>query len=102
VFVIIYQLVIDISELRNFSKDAYQWYESQRKGLGEHFLLCVEEALSRVSRNPAIYSVVYKDVRRTLIHRFPFGVFFIAGEKSILVSAVLHARGNPKTWKDRT
>jgi toxin ParE1/3/4 len=24
--------------------DAYQWYESQRKGLGQNFLLCVEEA----------------------------------------------------------
>jgi len=32
-------------------KDAYQWYESQRKGLGESFLLCIEEALSRVARN---------------------------------------------------
>lgn len=30
-------------------KDAYQWYESRSKGLGKHFLLCVEEALSRVS-----------------------------------------------------
>ena len=33
-------------------EDAYQWYESQRKGLGDNFLLCLEEALSRVSRSP--------------------------------------------------
>lgn len=39
--------------------DAYQWYESQRKGLGESFLLCIEEALSRVSRTPLIYAIVY-------------------------------------------
>jgi len=83
-------------------KDAYEWYEAQRKGLGEGFLLCIEEALSRASRNPEIYSVVYKDVRRLLIHRFPFGVFFIEGEESISVLAVLHARRNPKKWKGRT
>ena len=83
-------------------KDAYEWYEAQRKGLGEGFLLCIEEALSRASRNPEIYSVVYKQVRRVLIHRFPFGVFFIEGEESISVLAVLHARRNPKTWKGRT
>lgn len=34
--------------------DAYQWYEAQRKGLGDNFLLCIEEALSRASRNPAM------------------------------------------------
>ena len=83
-------------------KDAYEWYEAQRKGLGEGFLLCIEEALSRASRNPEIYSVVYKDVRRVLIHRFPFGVFFIKGDENISVLAVLHARRNPKTWKGRT
>ncbi len=33
-------------------KDSYQWYESQRKGLGESYLLCIEEALSRISRTP--------------------------------------------------
>ncbi len=47
--------------------DAYQWYESQRKGLGDNFLLCLEEALSRASRNPLIYSTIYKEVRRVFI-----------------------------------
>lgn len=82
-------------------KDAYEWYEAQRKGLGENFLLCIEEALSRISRNPAAYAVVYKEVRRVLIHRFPFGVFFIEGKESISALAVLHARRNPKAWKGR-
>jgi plasmid stabilization system protein ParE len=83
-------------------KDAYQWYESQRKGLGENFLLCVEEALSKVSRTPQIYAIAYKDIRRALIHRFPFGIFYIEGKKNITVLAVLHARRNPQTWKERT
>lgn len=82
--------------------DAYRWYEAQRKGLGEDFLLCIEEALSRVSRNPAIYSVVHKEVRRVLMHRFPFGLFFIDGEENISILAVLHARRSPKIWKGRT
>ena len=83
-------------------KDAYEWYEAQRKGLGDNFLLCIEEALSRISRNPAQYSIVYKEIRRLLIHRFPFGIFFIESEESVSVLAVLHARRNPKTWKSRT
>jgi len=94
--------IIIRSEAESDIKDAYEWYEAQRKGLGESFLLCIEEALSRTSRNPAIFSIVYKEVRRVLIHRFPFGVFFIEGKESISVLAVLHARRNPKAWKSRT
>ena len=94
------QIVIR-SEAELDIKDAYEWYECQRKGLGEGFLLCIEQALSRISRNPEIYSLVYKDVRRVLIHRFPFSVFFIESEENISVLAVLHARRNPKAWKGR-
>ena len=67
--------IIVRSEAEADISDAYKWYESQRKGLGENFLLCIEEALARVSRKPSIYSQVHKDVRRILIHRFPFGIF---------------------------
>ncbi len=80
---------------------AFEWYESQRKGLGHDFLLCVEAGLARVSRNPGIYGKVYKDIRRVLIDRFPFGIFYIDNENNIIVLAVLHARRNPNTWRDR-
>ena len=94
--------VVILADAEADIKDAYQWYETQRKGLGESFLLCIEEALSRVSRTPKIYAVGHKDIRRTLIHRFPFGIFYIEGERKITVLAVLHARRNPQTWKERT
>ena len=82
--------------------DAYKWYESQRKGLGEGFLLCIEESLARISRKPSIYRQVHKNVRRILIHRFPFGIFFIEENDRVVIIAVLHARRNPKAWKSRT
>ncbi len=72
--------VVILSDAEADIKDAYQWYESQRKGLGESFLLCIEEALSRVSRTPLIYAVVHKDIRRTLITVF------------LLVFSILKAR----------
>jgi toxin ParE1/3/4 len=32
--------------------EAYRWYEGRREGLGADFLLCVEEALEKVRRDP--------------------------------------------------
>jgi toxin ParE1/3/4 len=80
---------------------AYHWYESQRKGLGDDFLLCVESALARITRNPDRYRKIHENIRRILINRFPFGIFFIDDEHHLVVLAVLHARRNPNAWKDR-
>ena len=56
-------------------EEAYRWYEGRREGLGADFILCLEEAFEKVRRNPEMYPVVYKKVRRVLMRRFPYGVF---------------------------
>ena len=82
--------------------DAYTWYEEKREGLGANFILCVEEAVARISRNPQIYPTVYQSIRRAFVKRFPFGIFYLETETNIVVLAVMHARKSPKTWKGRT
>jgi toxin ParE1/3/4 len=37
-------------------------------------------------------------VRRALLRRFPYGVFFAAGDVAITVLAVLHHRRSPRRW----
>lgn len=80
---------------------AYQWYESQRKGLGDDFLLCVEGGLARIARNPQRFRKIHDEIRRILIDRFPYGIYFIEDEERISVLAVLHVRRNPSIWKGR-
>lgn len=82
-------------------EEAYRWYEQRREGLGAGLLLCVEEALEKISRDPEVYPVVHKDVRRTLIRRFPYGIFYIVEEQNIAVLAVFHGRRDPKQWQSR-
>jgi hypothetical protein len=33
-------------------KTAYDWYETQRKGLGEDFMLTLDESFSMIARDP--------------------------------------------------
>jgi len=54
--------------------EARDWYEQQRVGLGTRFVLCVDETLERIARTPTLYAVVYRDVRRAVIRRFPYVV----------------------------
>ena len=81
--------------------EAYGWYEAQVPGLGSDFLLSIDAALSSIQRTPEMYPIVHKNVRRCLVRRFPYGVFYVVEEGRIVVLGILHARRDPKTWQDR-
>jgi len=81
--------------------DAYMWYEERRPGLGAEFLLCVEEGFAKIRRHPEMYPVVHKNIRRTLIRRFPYGIFYLRGQTSVIIIGVSHAHRDPETWRSR-
>ncbi len=88
-------------EARTDLLDAFNWYQEQRPGLGFDFKLCVDEVFSKLHRRPNIYKHVHKEVRRVVTQRFPFGVFYLLDNNKVIVIAVLHARRDPKKWKQR-
>jgi plasmid stabilization system protein ParE len=50
---------------------AFNWYETQRRGLGLEFLDCVEAAIESIQQMPKLYAKHHADFRRTLVRRFP-------------------------------
>ncbi len=82
--------------------EAYQYYESCLANLGSDFLLCIEESLARILKNPKQYKRVYKQVRRALVRKFPYGIYYFQDQEIISVIAVLHARKNPLHWQSRS
>ena len=42
---------------------AYRWYEQQRAGLGEEFLLEVQTVRERILRNPETFPVMHRQTR---------------------------------------
>jgi plasmid stabilization system protein ParE len=81
--------------------ETYAWYESQRVGLGEEFLGCVDACIQGICRNPGWSPIVYGNYRRALVRRFPYCVFFDASEDQITVMAVLHTAREPHKWRQR-
>jgi len=88
-------------EVYNDIKIAYDWYESQRIGLGEDFLLTLEESYSKITRTPKIYQPIYKTVRSKLLRRFPYGLFFVLRGNEVIIIAVMHTRRKPSDWNER-
>jgi plasmid stabilization system protein ParE len=47
------------------------------------------------------HQVVYREVRRSIPRRFPYGVFYRIEQADVLVFAVVHLHRDPSTWQDR-
>lgn len=78
--------------------EAQEWYELQSPGLGEEFIAAIELQLKRLEQAPLLYAEVIPNVRRALLPRFPYGLFYAVRSNLIHILAVLHDARNPKRW----
>jgi plasmid stabilization system protein ParE len=69
---------------------AAEWYEREREGLGADLLGHVDRILGRIEASPHQFPLVSGEVRRGLVTRFPYGVFFVTDGEAVVVIAVLH------------
>jgi plasmid stabilization system protein ParE len=85
---------LDISE-------AFSWYDGLVSGLGSEFIERLDDAIDYILRNPEIHPIIYKNIRRAFIRRFPYAVYYIYEKSNIIVLAVFHFKRNPKSWLKR-
>ncbi len=96
-----YQIIIR-PEAENDIEETFSWYEEQSIGLGMEFIRCMDAAIDLITRTPEIYQKVYKEVRRALIRRFPYGLFYLIENDKIIILALLHAKRDPQLMKERS
>ena len=80
---------------------AFVYYEEQRSGLGDEFLVAVEDCLERIKQFPESFAIVKKDLRVSLVSRFPYLVVYRLTPNRIRVAAVVHGSRHPRNWKDQ-
>lgn len=81
--------------------EAIEWYAHKKLGLDAEFMRCVDEAISRIRRNPRMFPVALRNARKTMVRRFPYTIFYEIGEEEIMVLAVFHSKRNPEVWQKR-
>ena len=82
-------------------QQAYSWYEDQQPGLGRAFMDEVSTCLSAIEQRPLSFAVVNAAARRAMTRRFPYALFFVAGEEVISVVAAFHMARNPEALSQR-
>jgi plasmid stabilization system protein ParE len=82
-------------------RSALEWNESQRAGLGAEFLAALRERLEAVRSHPEANPVLYRGIRRAVLSRFPYLIFYIARPERVAVLAAFHHARNPAVWPRR-
>lgn len=81
--------------------DAITWYEQQQSGLGSRFLDALDHVFKRVRDTPLQFPTISVDLRRALLHTFPYAAYFRETEQAVVILAVLHLRRDPRIWRHR-
>ncbi len=76
----------------------FGYYEEQSKGLGDRFLDAVDSSFDAIERYPEMFARVHGEVRRAIVSRFPYAVFYRVESKRVVVLTVLHTARDPKLW----
>jgi plasmid stabilization system protein ParE len=92
-----YRLKFSTRALRETGQ-ARGWYEAQSPCLGEEFIAAVELQLKRLEQAPLFYAEAIPGVRRALLPRFPYGLFYAICGDLVHVLAVLHEASSPGKW----
>ena len=82
-------------------REAARWYEDREPGLGLRFLREIRNGLQHINDNPLMFPIIDGDVRRALVHKFPYSIYFLNEPEAIAIIAVLHQHRRPGAWKTR-
>lgn len=93
--------ILFTEEARDETVTASRWYDDQRPGLGEVFRSHVNATLNAIAWQPLALPVVHRDLRRAVVTRFPYTIYYRASETAIIVVGVIHGRRHPRLARGR-
>lgn len=84
-------------------EDAWAWYEAESFDLAAAFTDEIRRTLRRIRETPLQFPLVGKKVRRALLRRFPYAIYFVLRDQgaSMALIGILHQKRKPSLWKQR-
>ena len=82
-------------------QEAFQFYQDKSEGLGFEFMRSLDASLQSIRRNPQAYQTIYNEVRRVLLRKFPYALFYLVEENRIVVIACFHQKRSEIDWLRR-
>lgn len=76
-------------------EDAKEYYNLQKSTLGDTFKSDVKKSIENIKQFPTLYPNITNNIKRCLLHRFPYSIFYAISDNTILVLSVAHQHRKP-------
>ena len=76
-------------------EDAKEYYNLQKSTLGDTFKNDVKKSIENIKQFPTLYPNITNNIKRCLLHRFPYSIFYAISDDTILVLSVAHQHRKP-------
>jgi hypothetical protein len=83
-------------------QDAIEFYELEVQGLGLRFKEEVKRALRNLIKFPDMGSIEKADIRRCILHKFPYKILYSNEGELLYIIAIAHMHREPNYWINRT
>ena len=82
-------------------QDAVNYLELKFEGLGYRFKSAIKTALQLIARHPEAWAIERGEIRKCLLHKFPYKVLYSIEPDHIFIIAIAHQHREPDYWIDR-
>src|SRR6266446_5008515 len=88
-------VALELDEIRNY-------YNQRSAGLGDEFIDEFERQVLRIAAAPERWMVIERDIRRSMLKRFPFVIYFRQPSSDrIRITVVKYERRHPEHGRKR-
>ena len=94
------KIVFSIYAVRELN-DAASFYEKALVGLGKRFRQEVKKAVATIAILPTAWPIADDDVRKYVLHSFPYNILYSIENDHIFIIAIAHQRRQPRYWLER-
>jgi toxin ParE1/3/4 len=82
-------------------EESADFYAERQRGLEVRFIDAVYSAIHGACEAPERWRVFDGDIRRVLVHVFPYAVLYSIEDGFLYIIAVMHCSREPGYWKNR-
>ena len=84
----------------DFNK-SYEFYIEDNPEIADTYFKQINLCFEIIKKNPKSLPFAHKDVRKYVVKKFPFVIYYRIVDTVIQVIAIFHASRNPEIWNER-
>jgi len=77
-----------------------RWYDQPDINQATSFVRELERTETHLTSRPALYQRIEGEIRRAVLRRFPYSLFYVIENDSVIVLACMHQHQIPRSRED--